>query len=140
MNIDETLSYIHAVCWRGSVPGLERIGALLARMGDPQKQMRFIHVTGTNGKGSTCAMIANTLSLAGYKTGLYISPFITRFNERMQMNGRMISDETLAEITAFIKPHADAMADHPTEFELITVIAFEYFLRSKADIVVLEEV
>ena len=138
LSYDEALDYIHHVAWRGSRLGLERTRELLERIGNPQQKLKFIHVAGTNGKGSTCAMIANTLSLAGYKTGLYISPFITRFNERMQMNGRMISDETLAEITAFIKPHADAMADHPTEFELITVIAFEYFLRSKADIVVLE--
>ena len=95
MNIDETLSYIHAVCWRGSVPGLERIGALLARMGDPQKQMRFIHVTGTNGKGSTCAMMASILRAAGYRTGLYTSPFLIRFNERMQVDGRQITDDEL---------------------------------------------
>lgn len=138
MRYDEALDYIHHVTWRGSRLGLERTNELLSRIGDPHKKLKFVHVAGTNGKGSTCAMIAKTLSLAGYQTGLYISPFINRFNERMQMNGLSISDDTLAEITAFIKPHADAMADHPTEFELITVIAFEYFLRSKADIVVLE--
>ena len=84
MNIDETLSYIHAVCWRSSIPGLERIRALLALMGDPQKDMKFIHVTGTNGKGSTCAIMASILRAAGYRTGLYTSPFLIRFNERMQ--------------------------------------------------------
>ena len=138
MSYADALDYIHHVAWRGSNLGLERTRELLERIGNPQKQLKFIHVAGTNGKGSTCSMIANTLSIAGYNTGLYISPFITRFNERMQMNGQMISDETLAEITAFVKPHADAMADHPTEFELITVIAFEYFFRSKADVIVLE--
>ena len=81
MNIDETLSYIHAVCWRSSIPGLERIRALLALMGDPQKDMKFIHVTGTNGKGSTCAIMASILRAAGYRTGLYTSPFLIRFNE-----------------------------------------------------------
>lgn len=138
MSYDDAMDYIHHVTWRGSRLGLERTRELLSRIGDPHKKLKFVHVAGTNGKGSTCAMIAKTLTLAGYQTGLYISPFINRFNERMQMNGHFISDEQLAEITAFIKPHADAMADHPTEFELITVIAFEYFLRSKADIVVLE--
>ena len=138
MSYEDALDYIHHVAWRGSRLGLERTRELLERIGNPQKQLKFIHVAGTNGKGSTCSMIANTLSIAGYNTGLYISPFITRFNERMQLNGQMISDETLANITAFVKPHADAMADHPTEFELITVIAFEYFFRSKADVVVLE--
>ena len=138
LSYDDAMDYIHHVTWRGSRLGLERTRELLERIGNPQQKLKFVHVAGTNGKGSTCAMIAKTLSLAGYQTGLYISPFINRFNERMQLNGESISDETLAKITAFIKPHAEAMADHPTEFELITVIAFEYFLRSKADIVVLE--
>jgi len=138
MTYDEALDYIHHVTWRGSRLGLERTNELLARIGNPHHQLKFVHVAGTNGKGSTCAMIAKTLSLAGYQTGLYISPFINRFNERIQINGQQISEESLADITSFIKPHAEAMADHPTEFELITVIAFEYFLRSKADIVVLE--
>ncbi len=138
MSYDDAMDYIHHVTWRGSRLGLERTNELLSRIGDPHKKLKFVHVAGTNGKGSTCAMIAKTLTLAGYRTGLYISPYINRFNERMQMNGLPISDEQLAEITAFIKPHADAMADHPTEFELITVIAFEYFLRNRADIVVLE--
>ena len=138
LSYEEALDYIHHVTWRGSRLGLERTRELLARIGNPHQKLKFVHVAGTNGKGSTCAMLAKTLSLAGYRTGLYISPFINRFNERMQMDGVSIADEQLADITAFIKPHAEAMADHPTEFELITVIAFEYFLRQKADIVVLE--
>jgi dihydrofolate synthase/folylpolyglutamate synthase len=138
MSYDEAMAYIHEVTWRGSKFGLERTNELLERIGNPQKKLKFVHVAGTNGKGSTCAMIAKTLTLAGYNTGLYISPFINNFNERMQMNGVPISNSMLAEITAFVKPHADAMADHPTEFELITVIAIEYYLRSKADIVVFE--
>ena len=138
MTYTEALDYIHHVTWRGSKLGLERTSELLSRIGNPHQKLKYVHVAGTNGKGSTCAMIAKTLSLAGYQTGLYISPFINNFNERIQMNGQPISETMLAEITAFIKPHAEAMADHPTEFELITVIAFEYFLRNKADIVVLE--
>lgn len=138
MRFDEAMDYIHRVTWRGSRFGLERTNELLERIGNPHKKLKFVHVAGTNGKGSTCAMLAKTLSLAGYRTGLYISPFINRFNERMQINGEEITNEELAEITAMIKPHAEAMADHPTEFELITVIAFEYFYRKNADIVVLE--
>lgn len=138
MNIDETLSYIHAVCWRGSVPGLERIGALLARMGDRKSRCRFIHVTGTNGKGSTCAMMASILRAAGYRTGLYTSPFLIRFNERMQVDGRQITDDELCEITAYVRPLADALDPHPTEFEMVTAIAFAYFARHNCDIVVCE--
>ncbi|MEA4939627.1 MAG: folate family ECF transporter S component [Christensenella sp.] len=134
----DALDYIHHVTWRGSRLGLERTRELLDRMGNPQQRLKFIHVAGTNGKGSTCAMLANTLKLAGYKTGLYISPFITRFNERMQVNGVSVGDGELAQITEFVRPHAEAMADHPTEFELITAIAVEYFARNHADIVVFE--
>lgn len=138
MSYNEAMEYIHQVTWRGSKFGLERTNELLERIGNPHKKLKFVHVAGTNGKGSTCAMIAKTLTLAGYNTGLCISPFINDFNERMQMNGLPISNNLLAEITSYIKPHAEAMADPPTEFELITVIAIEYFLRSKADIVVFE--
>ncbi len=134
----DALDYIHHVTWRGSRLGLERTRELLDRMGNPQQRLKFVHVAGTNGKGSTCAMLANTLKLAGYQTGLYISPFITRFNERMQINGVSIGDEELAQITEFVRPHAEAMADHPTEFELITAIAVEYFAQNHADIVVFE--
>ena len=138
MTYTQALDYIHHVTWRGSRLGLERTRELLERMGNPQNKLKFIHVAGTNGKGSTCAMLAHTLALAGYRTGLYISPFINRFNERMQINGKSIDDAELADITKYVRPFADAMADHPTEFELITAIAIEYFARSKTDIVVFE--
>lgn len=138
MTLDEALAYIHSVSWRGSVPGLSRTRALLSKMGDPQKKLRFIHVAGTNGKGSTCAMLAQILQCAGYKTGLYTSPYITRFHERMQVNGKTITDEELCQITAYARPFADAMDDVPTEFELVTCIGFEFFARKSCDIVVLE--
>ena len=80
MTLDEALHYIHEVCWKGSVPGLERISALLDVMGHPERQCKFVHVTGTNGKGSTCAMVASILRKAGYRTGLYTSPYLIRFN------------------------------------------------------------
>ena len=76
MTLDEALHYIHAVCWKGSIPGLERITALLDAMGHPERKCKFVHVAGTNGKGSTCAMLASIFQAAGYKTGLYTSPYI----------------------------------------------------------------
>ncbi len=134
----EAVNYIHSFFWKGSIPGLSRTQELLARIGDPHKRLKFIHVAGTNGKGSTASMLASILRAAGYRTGLYTSPYIICFNERMQVNGEMISDAQLSEITAFVKPHAEVMTDHPTEFELVTAIAMEYFARQKCDIVVLE--
>lgn len=138
MTVQEALTYIHSVSWKGSIPGLSRTRELLCKMGDPQERLRFIHIAGTNGKGSTAAMLANIFRKAGYVTGLYTSPYIHRFNERMQVCGKEISDEQLAEITEFVKPLAEGMNDHPTEFELVSAIAMEYFFRQKCDIVVLE--
>ena len=138
MNINEVLDYIHSVCWKGMVPGLERVTELLEKMGNPHKELKFIHIAGTNGKGSTAAMTASILRKAGYRTALYTSPYIYQFGERMQVNGEMIPDDELIEITEYIKPLADTMSETPTEFELITCIAFEFFKRRACDIVVLE--
>ena len=138
MNYTEALEYIHGVSWTFCKPGLERIGELCERLGHPQKKLRFIHVAGTNGKGSTSAMLDSVLRAAGYKTGLYTSPYIRVFNERMRVNGENISDCELAELTEYIKPIADQMTDSPTEFELITALAFEYFARNNCDVVILE--
>ena len=138
MNYQEALNYIGSVSWKGSVPGLERISALMHLLGDPQKKLKFIHIGGTNGKGSAAAFISNIFRSAGYKTGLFISPFIESFNERMQINNQYISDDELAQITDYIRPFADSMEDSPTEFELNTAIAFEYFSRNNCSIVVLE--
>ena len=138
MTYEQALDYIHSVCWKGSRPGLTRTVELTNRLGRPQDSLKFIHVAGTNGKGSTSAMLAAVLQRAGYKVGLYTSPFILRFNERMRIDGCDIPDEELAEITEFVKPHAEAMADTPTEFELITAIALCYFARNHCDYVVFE--
>ena len=138
MTYQETLDYIHNVNWCFCKPGLERTRELCEKLGNPEKALRYIHVAGTNGKGSTCAMLESILRAAGYKTGLYTSPYVRRFNERMQVNGEPISDEELIEITGQVRKFADSMTDKPTEFELITAIAFEYFYRQKVDVVVLE--
>lgn len=138
MTYTEALDYIHSVCWKGSRPGLSRITELMHKLGDPQDSLRFIHVAGTNGKGSTSAMTASILREAGYNVGLYTSPFIVRFNERMQINGVDISDDELADVTEYVKPFAESMEDLPTEFELITAIAFVYFKNHACDYVVLE--
>lgn len=138
MNYNEALEYIHSVEWMGSRPGLSRTEELLSKLGNPEKDVKFIHVAGTNGKGSTCNMLSSIFREAGYKVGLYTSPYILRFNERMQINGCPVSDEELAELVTIVKPLADSMEDKPTEFELITVVAFLYFKRNNCDVVVLE--
>ncbi|MDR1328590.1 MAG: bifunctional folylpolyglutamate synthase/dihydrofolate synthase [Oscillospiraceae bacterium] len=138
MSVESALEYIHSVKWQGAKPGLERTRELLGKLGNPEKALKFIHVAGTNGKGSTSAMIASALRAAGYKTGLYTSPYILRFNERMQINGEPISDGELEEMTELIRSPADSMTDSPTEFELITALAMLYFKRADCDAVVLE--
>ena len=138
MTIREALAYIHAVDWRRSKPGLRRIHELLEKLGHPERAVRFVHITGTNGKGSTCAMLASILQAAGYRTGLYTSPYIFRFNERMQVNGQEIPDEELCAITEEVRPLADSMDDHPSEFEIVTAIAFTWFARKACGIVVCE--
>ncbi len=138
MNYTEALDYIHAVNWVFCKPGLDRVRTLCQSLGNPQDTLKFIHVAGTNGKGSLCAMTASMLRAAGLRVGLYTSPYIVRFNERMQIDNESISDEELCELVAHVRPFADAMEDKPTEFELITAVAFLYFARHKCDIVVLE--
>lgn len=139
MNIEQALSFIHKTVWLGSKPGLERTIRLLDMMGNPHKKLKFVHVAGTNGKGSTSACIASVLIKAGYRTGLYTSPYINVFNERMKIDGEMISDRDLCELCEYIKPFCDAMSDDPpTEFELITALAMQYFAKNNCDIVVLE--
>ena len=138
MNYEESLQYIHSVNWTFCNLGLERIKLLCEKLGNPQDQLKFIHVAGTNGKGSVCAMLDETLRQAGYRVGIYTSPYIKEFNERMRVDGKNIENDELAELTTLIQPIADAMEEKPTEFELITAIAFEYFHRHRCDVVVLE--
>lgn len=134
----EAIDYIHSFNWLGSRPGLSRTGELLSRMSHPEEKLKFVHIVGTNGKGSTAAMIAQILQEAGYVTGLYTSPYLWRFHERIRVNGAEISDEELGAATTHARQCAQEMEDHPTEFELVTCIALEHFLRKGCDIVVLE--
>ena len=134
----EAIAYIHAHQWQRHAPGLHRMRALLRALGDPQAQLRFVHVAGTNGKGSTCACIASVLQAAGHRVGLYTSPYLITFHERIRVDGEMISDEALGELTEEVRDAADAMAEPPTEFELVTAVAFLHFLRCRCGIVVLE--
>lgn len=134
----EAIDYIHSYHWLGSRPGLSRTFELLERMGNPERGLKFIHVVGTNGKGSTAAMLASILRAAGLRTGLYTSPYLRRFHERIRVDGEEISDAGLGEVAAFVRRHAEGMEDHPTEFELVTCIALEYFRRRGCGAVVLE--
>lgn len=138
MTYTEAIEYIHGVSNFFCKPGLERITALCDMLGHPERDLKFIHVAGTNGKGSFCSMTDSILRAAGYKVGLYTSPYIYEFNERMRVNGENIPNEVLCELTEYVKQFADKMEDSPTEFELITAIAFEYFKRCEVDVVVLE--
>ena len=138
MDVKEAIEYIEAFGWSKTRLGLERTRELLARLGDPQKKLKFVHVAGSNGKGSTCAMTEAVLRAAGYKTGLYISPYIEDFCERIQFCGQNIEGEALAEITEAVREEAEKMEDHPSQFELVTAIGMLYFVRKGCDIVVLE--
>ncbi len=138
MTAAEAISYIESQGWSTTRLGLERTQELLQRLGDPQKKLKFVHVAGSNGKGSTCAMLDAILRRAGCRVGLYISPYIQDFCERMQVDGENIPGETLAAITERVRREADAMEDHPSQFELVTAIAMEFFLQRRCDIVVLE--
>ena len=138
----DAIEYINTPRWLTSRLGLERIRELLDRLGRPQDRLKFVHVAGTNGKGSTCAFTASILAEAGFKTGLFTSPYVETFHERIRVNGRNISDEDLTAATLLVRECAEAMeaegGEHPTEFELMTAVALVHFARVGCDIVVLE--
>lgn len=138
MTPTEAIGYIENYSWSTTRLGLERTRELLEKLGNPQKSLKFIHVTGSNGKGSTCAMLASIFEQAGYKVGLYISPYIQDFCERIQINGVNIPGETLARITEEVKAVAEGMEDHPSQFEIVTAIGMIYFKEENVDIVMLE--
>lgn len=138
----DPIAYINTSRWQASRLGLDRIRELLERLGRSQDRLKFVHVAGTNGKGSICAYLASILNAAGYRTGMFTSPYIERFEERIRVNSAMISPDELRDVTLAVREHAEAMAeetgDHPTEFELMTAVALEHFARCGCDIVVLE--
>ncbi|MDO4485153.1 MAG: folylpolyglutamate synthase/dihydrofolate synthase family protein [Bacillota bacterium] len=126
----------------GSRLGMERMNVVLEKLGNPHENLRVIHVAGTNGKGSVCKYLEEGLAACGYKVGLYTSPYIERFNERIRLGGHDISDEDLGIYTEKVLEAVDEMIseghDSPTEFEVVTAIALLYFKEKQADITILE--
>lgn len=142
MNYQQAIDYIHGIERFGSKPGLARTKELLKHLGSPEKSLKFVHVAGTNGKGSTSAFITGMLQEAGYRVGLYISPFLERFNERIQINRCEIPNNELAILVTQIKSICEEISKtpvgHPTQFEITTALALKYYAEQKVDIVVLE--
>lgn len=142
MNVSEAITYIESTHKFGTRLGLESMSLLLNEMDNPQEKLRFIHVAGTNGKGSASTMIATILKTAGYITGLFTSPFLEAFNERIQLNSEPIDDDSLVTATAFVKDRIEALLaqgePHPTEFEMVTAVGLQYFYEKQVDFVVFE--
>lgn len=138
MTYQESIEYIKVLQNLGSKPGLSRITDLIKLLDNPHEELKIIHVTGTNGKGSVCAMIEAVLREAGYKTGRFSSPWIEKINEYISVCGEPIPNDDFAQIITYIKSFADEMENKPTEFEFITAAAFEYFRQKKCDVAVIE--
>ncbi len=142
MNYDEALKYISDTYKFGSKLGLDNIKKLTELLGNPQDKYKIIHIAGTNGKGSTSNMIHDVLMASNYKVGLFISPYLQEFTERIQINKKHIDKESLARITDLVKEKIDIMLkegyNHPTEFEIVTAIGFKYFEEQNIDFLVLE--
>jgi len=142
MDYIEALEYIHGIPRAPERTGLERMRSLMSHLGNPQEGLKFIHVAGTNGKGSTSRNISLILEKSGYRTGLYTSPFIEVFEERIQVDSRNIDHEALARLTERVKSEVPSvMAEghfHPTEFEVVTAIMFLYFKEMDIDFGVIE--
>ncbi len=142
MNYNEALQYIWSIKKFTDKTDLKTMQVMMRELDHPEKKLRAIHVAGTNGKGSVCNYIAASLQAAGYRTGLYLSPFLEVFNERMRVNGNLISDEELVELVEQVKPAAEQAEKEcgrfPKQFEFVTAVAFLYFVRQQCDYVVLE--
>ncbi|MGV8905136.1 MAG: bifunctional folylpolyglutamate synthase/dihydrofolate synthase [Acetobacterium sp.] len=142
MNVSEAITYIESTHKFGTRLGLESMSLLLNEMDNPQDKLKFIHIAGTNGKGSASTMIAGILKTAGYKTGLFTSPFLESFNERIQLDSQPVDDASLVAATTFVKKHIEVLIaqgePHPTEFEMVTAIGLQYFYEKQVDVVVLE--
>ena len=142
MNYKESLKYIEETHKFGIRLGLDNMSKLLELLGNPQDKLKIIHVAGTNGKGSTCSFITSILKEAGYKVGLYTSPFLETFTERIRINGENIPEEDVARIVTLIKEKIEQMVkegySYPTEFEIVTTMAFYYYYEQNVDYVALE--
>ncbi len=141
MEFKEALHWLYSFKKFGSKLGLERITLLMEELGNPQNELKIIHVTGTNGKGSVCKFIGSILQNAGYNVGVYISPHLQRFSERICINNREISKKEIISLIEFIKPTIERMISQekqPTFFEIVTAIAFKYFHDCKVDFAVIE--
>ena len=132
------LRFMRSTAHLGSVPGLTRLNRLLALLGHPERRVRFVHVAGTNGKGSVCAMLSSILTQAGYRTGLFTSPYLSDVREQICVDGRQIEPAAFARLAARIEACGLPEDQLPTEFELMTALAFLYFADQRCDIVVLE--
>lgn len=142
MEYREALSFLENLTKFGFNLGLGRIAELLRRLGNPHRELKVVHVGGTNGKGSTTAMLASVLAAAGYRAGTFTSPHLHSYTERYQINGRQISEGELGALIGELRPYLEAMVaqgyEHPTEFEVCTAAAFLYFARQKVDLLILE--
>lgn len=141
MTYSEARAYIDKTARFGIQPGLERITKMMAYLGNPQDRLRFVHVAGTNGKGSTSTMIASILACEGYRTGLFTSPYVIDFRERFMINGEMISEDEFAAIMTRISTVNDILEKSGcllTQFELITAVALLWFAQRECSVVVLE--
>lgn len=139
MDIKETMNYLNSFSKLGKpVKNLLRFAKIMRALGNPQEKLKFVHVAGTNGKGSTVRMIAGALTKAGYRTGEFTSPYIYVYNDRIRIDGVNISDNELTEIVTLMKPIIDGLDTECSQFEITTAIAFLYFAAKKCDIVVLE--
>lgn len=142
MNYIEAVQFLEYEVGFASIPGLSRIQALLQRLGNPHEHLKYIHIAGTNGKGSAASMLANILQQNGYCVGRYTSPHLARYNERITINHTEISDADFADIISEMRIHCDVMRaageDVPTLFEILTAAAFQYFSKHQVDIVILE--
>lgn len=141
MNYTEARAYVDSTAKFGIKPGLERITKMMAYVGNPQDKLKFVHVAGTNGKGSTCTMLASILTNAGYKTGLFTSPYVIDFRERFMVDGEMISEDEFADLMTKVRTVNDLLEKSGcslTQFELITAVAFLWFVQKECDVVVLE--
>lgn len=141
MTYEQALAFIHGAHTFGKKNGLQNMHAMLSRLDNPQRRFASVHIGGTNGKGSTCAFIQAGLRCAGYRTGLYTSPFLTRYNERMRIDGVPIADEALAGVTGRVADVVYGLRQQgiaPTEFEIGTAIAFCFFAEEGVDIAVIE--